>query len=169
MSSKYHFRSDFSTKNLYAFLYSSIRATWPANHSGLDFIIPIIFTEDWKSLRSYLAILTTLVLPCPSYTQASSSACYPRTPFPYWYILPLMPETKFRTSTKRRKLQFRRRSCFYIGHGKTKILTPKGTRHSFNSIFSLLHHTSNSDLLVWYLKFVTFLKVLLIIFVLWLS
>jgi hypothetical protein len=89
-------------------LWSQQYVVWTANHEDYDY-----------------AILSSRVLPCPSYTQRSSSAPHPRTLSPYWYILSLTLEIKFRTHTKRRKLQLCTRSCCYIGQEKTKILHRK--------------------------------------------
>jgi hypothetical protein len=52
-SSKFHL-SGFSTKILYAFIVSHIRATCPVHLIFLDVIIRIVFDKDYKSWRSSL-------------------------------------------------------------------------------------------------------------------
>jgi hypothetical protein len=52
------FSSGFPTKILYAYLFSPMCTTFSAHHTLYDFIIPIIFGEEWKlwrcSLRNFL-------------------------------------------------------------------------------------------------------------------
>jgi hypothetical protein len=80
-------RKIFRSKNLYAFLFSPMHATWNLHLIPLQLIIIIIFGENYKCIK--------LLSPDPSSDQLFSSALCSQTPSVC--VLFLMSETKFRT------------------------------------------------------------------------
>jgi hypothetical protein len=91
----YLFPSGFHIKTIYVSLLSPVRATCPIHLIHLDFIIRIIFSEDYRSINSSFHIFSTPVLPCPSYAQIPSSASYFRALSAY--VPTKMWENKFHT------------------------------------------------------------------------
>jgi hypothetical protein len=90
------FHSGFPTNNLYAFLYSTIRATCLAHLILLDLLILIILGEEYKSRSSLCSFLHPPVT-SSSLVQISSPA--PCSQAPSAYVPPLVAETRFRTHT----------------------------------------------------------------------
>ena len=73
--------SSFPTKTLYAPLLSHKRATWPA-HLILDLITLQYLVRNTDHKAPHYVVLSSSLLPLPSYAQRSSSAPLSRTPSP---------------------------------------------------------------------------------------
>jgi hypothetical protein len=93
--------SGFSTNNLYALLFSPIRARDPARLILPPFIILIVLSEECRV--HHYAVFSILLSPHLSSAQISSSA--PCSQTPPAYVPPLMSETKSQTSRKMRRCE----------------------------------------------------------------
>jgi hypothetical protein len=119
------FSSGFPTNNLYASLFSPIRATCPAYLILLDLIIPItnIIGEESNLKALSYAVFSTLPSLRLSFVQIFSSALCSQTPSVH--VPPLISETKFQSHTEpQAKLQ----SClFSFLHSSTAGYKTKGS------------------------------------------
>lgn len=137
------------TKTLYAFLFSYMRATWPAHHSGLDFIVPIIYTVDYKSWRLCLCNFgnTRLIMSFIHLTIFVSA--YSSNTLTLLVHTYLNAEDQVSHSYQTQEVTVAYTFMLLHRTREDKDSASKDTRNSCNSIYPLLLHAGDSDLLVW--------------------